>query len=47
MTTPFVLGPPPTDRLVTTVDEQVVRAPVARIFEIAAAVEHWPAYHSH
>ncbi|MCE2900703.1 MAG: SRPBCC family protein [Gemmatimonas sp.] len=47
MTTPFVLGPPPADRLVTTVDEQVVRAPLQRIFEIAAAVEHWPAYLAH
>jgi hypothetical protein len=47
MTTPFVLGPPSADRLVTTVDEQVVRAPLRRIFEIAAAVEHWPAYLAH
>jgi hypothetical protein len=44
---PFELGPPPTDRLVTTVDELLVRAPVQRIFEIAAAVEHWPAYLTH
>lgn len=47
MIEPFPLGPPPTGRLVTTVDEQVVRAPVARIFAIAAAVEHWPAYLPH
>jgi ribosome-associated toxin RatA of RatAB toxin-antitoxin module len=43
----FPLGPPPPGRLVTTVDEQLVRAPVSRIFEIAAAVEQWPAYLSH
>jgi hypothetical protein len=36
---PFDLAAPPTGRLVTTVDELVVRAPVMRIFEIAAAVE--------
>jgi hypothetical protein len=47
MIEPFRLGPPPTGRLVTTVDELLVRAPVSRIFEIAAAVEHWPAYLSH
>ncbi|MFN5582560.1 SRPBCC family protein [Gemmatimonas sp.] len=44
---PFDLGPPPAGRLVTTIDEQLVRAPVQRIFEIAAAVEHWPAFLSH
>ncbi|MBL0939236.1 MAG: hypothetical protein IBJ03_10090 [Gemmatimonadaceae bacterium] len=47
MTTPFDLGSPATDRLVTTVDELLVRAPVQRMFTIAAAVEHWPAYLSH
>ena len=47
MIEPFPLGPPPSDRLVTTVDEQIVRAPVSRIFAIAAAVEHWPAYLPH
>jgi hypothetical protein len=47
MTTPFDLGPPAANRLVTTVDELLVRAPVQRIFAIAAAVEHWPAYLSH
>jgi ribosome-associated toxin RatA of RatAB toxin-antitoxin module len=44
---PYDLGPPPTGRLVTTVDELVVRAPVERIFEIASLVEHWPAYLPH
>ncbi len=43
----FSLGPPPTGRLVTQVDEQLVRAPVDRIFAVAAAVEHWPAYLPH
>jgi len=44
---PFALGALPTDRVLTTVDERLVRAPVARIFEIAREVEHWPAYLSH
>ena len=39
MIDPFPLGPPPAGRLVTTVDEQLIRSPVRRIFEIAAAVE--------
>ena len=43
----YNLGPPPAGRLMTTVDEEVVRAPVRRIFEIAREVEHWPAYLSH
>ena len=41
------LGPMPTDRLVRTVDEQLVQAPVQSIFELAAEVERWPAYLSH
>lgn len=45
--TPYTLGPLPTDRLMTTVDERLVRAPLARIFEIAREVEHWPAYLPH
>lgn len=43
----YDLGAPPTGRLLTTVDEQLVRAPVQRIFDIAREVEHWPAYLSH
>ena len=43
----YELGPLPTDRLLTTVDERLVRAPVERIFTIAREVEHWPAYLSH
>lgn len=44
---PYVLGPVPMARRLVTIDEQVVRAPVARIFEIARLVEHWPAYLPH
>lgn len=43
----YNLESPPAGRLMTTVDEQLVRAPVRKIFEIAAAVEHWPAYLPH
>ena len=43
----FALGAPPTDRIMTTVDERLVRAPMTRVFEIAREVEHWPAYLSH
>jgi ribosome-associated toxin RatA of RatAB toxin-antitoxin module len=43
----YDLGPPPAGRLMTTVDEALVRAPVARMFEIAREVEHWPAYLPH
>jgi ribosome-associated toxin RatA of RatAB toxin-antitoxin module len=39
---PLQLGPMPTDRSMTVVDEQLVRAPVARIFAIASDVERWP-----
>jgi len=41
------LGPMPTDRLVRTVDERIVQAPVETIFDLAADVERWPAYLSH
>lgn len=44
---PYPLGPLPTDRLLKTVDERLVRAPLSRIFEIAREVEHWPAYLPH
>ncbi len=43
----YDLGPPPAGRLMTTVDEAVVRAPVARIFDIAREVENWPAFLPH
>ncbi len=45
--TNYVLGPLASDRLMTTVDQAIVRAPVQRIFEIARDVEHWPAYLPH
>lgn len=32
----------PTGRRMTTVDERVVRAPLARIFALSADVERWP-----
>ncbi|MEQ1691173.1 MAG: SRPBCC family protein [Gemmatimonas sp.] len=44
---PFDLGPLPADRLMTTIDERLVRAPLATMFEIAREVEHWPAYLPH
>ena len=43
----YDLGPPPTGRLLTTVDEAIVRAPARKIFDIAREVEHWPAYLPH
>ncbi len=44
---PFQLGPMPVGRAMTTLDEQLVRAPIDRIFAIARDVEHWPAYLPH
>ena len=44
---PFVLGPPPTDRAMTTLDELVIGAPVAMVFEIVADVESWPIHLPH
>jgi len=43
----YELGPMPTDRAMTTIDEQLVRAPLDRIFGIAADVEQWPAHLRH
>ncbi len=45
--TPYALGALPTDRIMTTIDERLVRAPLARMFAIARDVEHWPAYLPH
>jgi ribosome-associated toxin RatA of RatAB toxin-antitoxin module len=46
---PYDLGPMPLDRKMITLDERVVAAPVARIFELARDVEQWathlPHYH--
>jgi ribosome-associated toxin RatA of RatAB toxin-antitoxin module len=47
MTTPIVLGPLPADRLVTTTDERLVRAPLETVFELAADVEGWPRHLAH
>ena len=44
---PYALGELPSDRTMTTIDTRVVKAPLAAIFEIAHAVEHWPAYLPH
>ena len=47
MTRPHELGPMPTDRRMTTVDERLVRAPLAIIFTLAADVERWPDHLGH
>jgi hypothetical protein len=44
---PLELGPMPMGRRMTTVDEQLVRAPLGRIFALAADVERWPALLPH
>lgn len=43
----YELGPMPVGRAMTTVDEQLVRAPRDRIFAIAADVERWPSHLPH
>lgn len=47
MRPPYILGQLPTNRVMSTTDERVVRAPLERVFAIASEVEHWPAYLSH
>jgi hypothetical protein len=37
----------PVGRAMTTIDEQIVRTPLAEIFAIAADVERWPAHLPH
>ncbi|MEP6832710.1 MAG: SRPBCC family protein [Gemmatimonas sp.] len=44
---PYKLGPLPTNRSMIIVDELLVRAPVATIFDVAREVEHWPAHLKH
>lgn len=44
---PFPIGPLPSGRLLRTVDERIVRAPLERIFAIAADVEGWPRHLAH
>jgi ribosome-associated toxin RatA of RatAB toxin-antitoxin module len=47
MTEPHDLGAMPVDRRMTTVDERLVHAPLAAIFELAADVERWPRHLPH
>jgi ribosome-associated toxin RatA of RatAB toxin-antitoxin module len=47
MTAPHELGPMPVDRRMNTVDELIVRAPLAVIFDLAADVERWPVHLPH
>ena len=44
---PYRLGPMPLGRAMVTLDEQVVRAPVRTIFDLARRVEEWPTHLSH
>lgn len=44
---PLALGPMPSGRRMTTVDERVVGSPTAGIFALAADVERWPALLPH
>jgi hypothetical protein len=44
---PVTLGPMPPARAMTAVDELLVRAPLERIFDLAAAVERWPEHLPH
>ncbi len=44
---PYVLGPMPLGRAMTTIDEAFVRAPVRAVFAIVRDVEQWPAHLSH
>ncbi len=44
---PYALGPLPTGRRMVTIDERVVRAPVAAIFALARDVERWPDHLAH
>lgn len=44
---PYELGAMPAGRLMETVDEQLVRAPVRTIFELARDVESWPDHLAH
>jgi len=43
----FDLGPMPLGAPMETVDEQLVRAPVEMVFEIASKVEEWPTHLAH
>lgn len=43
----YDLGPMPEGRVMRTVDERVVRAPLGTIFEIARKVDEWPRHLAH
>ena len=45
MRDPFSLGPLPVGRAMETVDERVVRAGIAEIFDLARHVEHLSLIH--
>jgi len=47
VTAPHELGPMPSGRRMTTVDERLVRAPLPVIFALAAQVERWPEHLAH
>lgn len=44
---PYALGPLPLGRPMTTIDECLVRAPVATVFAVVRDVEQWPAHLAH
>jgi len=44
---PYQLGPMPAGRAMEVVDEQIVRADVRAMFEVARHVEEWPAHLPH
>jgi ribosome-associated toxin RatA of RatAB toxin-antitoxin module len=44
---PYELGPMPMGRSMVTVDERVVAAPAAAMFDLARLVEDWPAHLAH
>ena len=44
---PYRLGPMPSRRRMTTIDERVVAAPLDAIFELAWRVEEWPRHLAH
>jgi ribosome-associated toxin RatA of RatAB toxin-antitoxin module len=44
---PFELGPMPLGRKMETLDERIVCAPMATIFELARQVEYWPDHLPH
>jgi ribosome-associated toxin RatA of RatAB toxin-antitoxin module len=44
---PLELGPMPLSAEMSTVDERLVRAPLTRIFTLAAEVERWPSLLPH